>query len=142
MQATEQSRIKRRLERLNVPGYTHLKLLSRFLAVYFFAFSAGILGFYFSGIPFSDALNSLVSGHFSYLFADCEGIADCARVVLLCALPDVLHLVLIFVSAFTMFAFFPCVLAACVRGLAFGFSVGYLCLAVAGDALRIGHFEF
>lgn len=141
MQATAQSKFKRRLERLNAPGYAHLKLLSRFLAVYFVAFCAGILGFYFSGIPFSDALNSRISGNFSYLFADCAGISDCARVVLLCALPDVLNFAIVFISAFTMFSFFSCAIAACLRGLAFGFSVGYLCLAVAGEVLRIGHFE-
>ncbi len=141
MQGIEKGRFFSRLERLNSPNYTYLKILFRQLAVYLISFAAGILGFYFLKIPFSEKINTYISNHFSYLFEGCDGFTDHFRALMECSLFDIRHIVFIFVSGFTMFSFFACSLACMYRGLSFGFSVGYIVLGVANKEISVAHFE-
>lgn len=138
MQAAINERFYRRIERLNSPNYSYMKVLSRQLTVYLFAFTLGILGFYFWDVRLNASVNSSVLAHFSYAFGECLTIGDLVNKVLSVSLTDLAYLFLMFVSAFTFFASFATLLMQFARGFSFGLALGYLIL----DASGITHFGY
>ncbi len=141
MQIAATEKLKGRLARLNSPNYSYLKVLFRQLAVYLISLALGMLGFYFLKIPFFESVNSSILSHFSNAFHGCDGFGDAIVAVINYALADIVHILLIFVLGFTMFASLGCSLCFFVRGIGFGLSLGYLLLASANSAIDIAHHE-
>ena len=139
MQIAAAERLKGRLERLNSPNYSYLKVLFRLIAVYLISFAIGIFGIYLLKIPFSESVNSHILAHFVYAFEGCDSFFDGAFCVLSYSFADIIHLFAVFLLGFTAFASLGACFCFFVRGVVSGLSIGYLLLSLTGGVLEIGH---
>lgn len=122
--------------KLLTPKLIYAKILFVYTIIYTLSFMIGCFVFHSLDLKSGQYVSDILASNFSNSISGCENIFDIASLVLDISKTDISHLVIVFMSGFTMITGLVGFAIFVFRGFSFGFSVSYLASAVALGELQ------